>query len=146
MPRGIKTCKSCGATTGPRAYVCKECGAKFNVDVGATLRTRKKKGIKFNWRELMPGDYFRTKSGSGPCFILPNGECEPMGYSGIFRVAYLDGQGIHAYPADKKNSGHCYIYMGREKKTSIGMLRRPHKIRKLTQKPVITNTSMARNM
>lgn len=144
MPRGSKTCKNCGTVTGPRAYTCKECGAQFDVDKGATARKRKRKGIKFDWRELLPGDYFRTKAGSGPCYPLKSGECEPMGYYGVFRVIELCGQGIHAYPVDKRNSGHCFIYMGREKMTDVGMLRRPHKIRKLTQKPTITNITMVR--
>lgn len=147
MGRGTKYCGNpeCKQPTGPRAYKCKHCGYDFNIDVGSSKRKRKTNGVEFNWRELMPGDYFRTIAGSGPIFPLENHEngYESMGYFGIFKVAQLVNDGIHAYPVDKRNSGHCFIYMGRERMTAMGMLRRPHKIRKLTHQPVITNVVMA---
>lgn len=30
MPKGSKTCSSCGTSNGPRSFVCKSCGASFS--------------------------------------------------------------------------------------------------------------------
>lgn len=129
MGRGHKTCKDCGATTGPRAHNCPACGKAFTFknDTVAVDKT-------FNWRHLENGDLIKVVSGSGPYY---DGEEEriPMGYHGIFRVKYVDDKGIHAYPVKARESGHCYIYMGDEVKESIGgLVQKPHKVRKVKQK------------
>ena len=131
MGRGQKTCKQCGAQTGPRSYKCPDCGYSFNVQKGITKRNRKRKGEKVNWRELQSGDFIRVLTGSGPYWPLPDGEREPMGYYGVFKVMHVHEDGLGCYPADKKNSGFCFIYMGEKKKSKIGTTMVPHKIRKV---------------
>ncbi len=131
MGRGQKTCKQCGTQTGPRSYNCPECGYSFNVQKGITKRNRKRRGVQVNWRELQPGDFIRVLAGSGPYWPLPDGEREPMGYYGVFKVAHVHEDGLGCYPADKKNSGFCFIYMGEKKQSKVGTTMVPHKIRKV---------------
>lgn len=99
--------------------------------------------MRVDWRLLKPGDYIKVLSGSGPFWVRKNGEREPMGYYGKFRVSRVGEDGIHAYPTDTKNSGHCYIYMGPKRIGSTGMRNRPHKIRQIAR-PKITNFVMSR--
>jgi hypothetical protein len=70
MPKGCKTCSSCGYCTGPRAYVCPQCHSPFAFKA----QSKEKKSTKiirdFNWRELVAGD--RIKVTGGPYYIVVN--------------------------------------------------------------------------
>lgn len=107
MPKGCKTCSSCGYCTGPRAYACPKCHAPFAFKV----QTKEQKNTKIikniNWKELMPGD--RIKVNGGPYYMNRDQEFVPMGYRGKYTVQKLDNNGIVAY-SDK--GGFCHIYMG----------------------------------
>jgi ribosomal protein L40E len=53
MGKGQKTCEKCGATTGPRAYMCPKCNAPF-VFKAKSKEAKNTKIIRdFNWKELV---------------------------------------------------------------------------------------------
>jgi len=85
---------------------------------------------KIQWTELQPGDIIKVLAGTGPYQII-NGEKICMGYAGKFRVYELNEDGIYAYPVKARESGHCYIYMGKETLSKWGTTLSPHKIRKV---------------
>lgn len=156
MPKGSKTCPECKENTGPRAYECPKCGHiflkrkekhknKFRSKSNApklSQATLKPKGEKVKWSDLTRGDYIRVLGG-GPFWQFADGLVESLGYSGEFEVNRIDKFGIHAYPIDNKNSGHCYIWMADEAISKIGIIRQSHQIEKITN-PKITNVRMAR--
>lgn len=123
--RGQKTCKGCGATTGPRTHACPSCGLAF-VFKGEAVAPASE---KVSWKTLEEGEIIKVVSGSGPYF---NGKEDKisMGYSGIFRVKYTDETGIHAYPVKATESGHCFILM-KSTKSVCGLVNQPHRIRRL---------------
>jgi hypothetical protein len=131
MAKGQKTCEKCGTTTGPRAYMCKNCNAPF-VFKAKSKEAKNTKVIRdFNWRELVKGD--RIRVAGGPYFVS-RGEFIPMGYRGRFVVESVDDQGIRAYGLDKF-SGFCHIYMGADvQNKETGVWKIKHKLMKLKQK------------
>lgn len=132
MPRGQKTCP-CGHSTGPRAFKCPECGYSFNIQKGVTKRRRKRNGDAVeNWKDLKPGDFIRVSS--GPYWVnKETQEHESLGYFGLFRIKKVDVDGLGCYPADKRNNGFCYVYMGKTKMGATGVSHmRAHKIRKVS--------------
>lgn len=157
MSRGHKICKQCGTITGPRTYICKQCGTSFEIkgQQGSVIVSNKpiKKPIKthkpnrvhkvmVDWRTLLPGDYIKSLSGSGPVWLTRDGQWEPLGYAGRFKVHALDKEGIHAYPMDRRNSGHCFIYMGPYTRRYDGLYKRPHKIIKIKMKKDVDNDNV----
>jgi len=133
MAKGQKTCEKCGTTTGPRAYMCKNCNAPF-VFKAKSKEAKNTKIIRdFNWKELVKGDRIRVAGGP---YYVSRGEFIPMGYRGRFVVDSIDDQGIRAYGLDKF-SGFCHIYMGgdvQNKETGVWKIK--HKLMKLKQKVV----------
>ena len=131
MAKGQKTCEKCGTTTGPRAYMCKNCNAPF-VFKAKSKEAKNTKIIRdFNWKELVKGDRIRVAGGP---YYVSRGEFIPMGYRGRFVVDSIDDQGIRAYGLDKF-SGFCHIYMGgdvQNKETGVWKIK--HKLMKLKQK------------
>jgi ribosomal protein L40E len=131
MARGQKICDKCGAATGPRAFMCKNCNTPFVFKA----KSREQKNTKiirdFNWRELVKGD--RIRVGGGPYFVS-KGEFIPMGYRGRFVVESIDQHGICAWGLDK-HTGFCHIYMGgdiQNKETGVWKIK--HKLMKLKSK------------
>jgi hypothetical protein len=131
MAKGQKTCEKCGTTTGPRAYMCKNCNSPF-VFKAKSKEAKNTKIIRdVNWRELVKGD--RIRVAGGPYFVS-RGEFIPMGYRGRFVVDSVDDQGIRAYGLDKF-SGFCHIYMGGDiQNKETGVWKTKHKLMKLKQK------------
>lgn len=131
MAKGQKTCDKCGTTTGPRAYMCKNCNAPF-VFKAKSKEAKNTKIIRdFNWRELVKGDRIRVAGGP---YYVSRGEFIPMGYRGRFVVESIDDQGIRAYGLDKF-SGFCHIYMGNDfQNKETGVWKIKHKLMKLKQK------------
>jgi ribosomal protein L40E len=129
--KGQKTCEKCGATTGPRAYICKKCNYPF-VFKAKSKEAKNTKIIRdFNWKELVKGD--RIRVGGGPYFVS-KGEFVPMGYRGRFVVEGVDHEGIKAWGLDK-HQGFCHIYMGldiQNKETGVWKIK--HKLMKLKPK------------
>jgi len=148
MPRGKKICPKCNKENGARTAKCL-CGHIFYVSTKLKKPKRKRKRRRklyedVDWTTLERGQYIKVIIGSGPYWLLRDGERYPMSYNGKFVVDYLDKDGIHAYPIDKKNSGHCYIYMGKPMKSSVGVHRLPHKVKLITRTPTITNVALSR--
>jgi ribosomal protein L40E len=131
LGKGKKACEKCGATTGPRAYICKKCNYPF-VFKAKSKEAKNTKIIRdFNWKELVKGD--RIRVGGGPYFVS-KGEFVPMGYRGRFVVEGIDNEGIKAWGLDK-HAGFCHIYMGPDflnKETNVWKIK--HKLMKLKQK------------
>jgi len=137
-----KTCPKCSTRCGVRTHSCPQCH-EILYNKEAKLLTKNKfrdKPIKLKkifvapkkiqWTELQPGDIIKVLNGTGPYQII-NGERICMGYAGKFKVKELDDDGIYAYPVKASESGHCYIYMGKEVLSKWGTNLSPHKIRKV---------------
>ena len=78
-----------------------------------------------DWQELERGDLIKIIGGHGPYMII-NGQKHNIGVkSGKYEVLRLDENGIHAM----QGISHCYIYMGKKKKSNVGMSA-PHKFKK----------------
>jgi hypothetical protein len=155
MGKGSKTCQFCSFITGPRSKNCPSCGKGFKLkdkvqpdlipasggSPGASTalsvaHSRKELGHKeVDFRELKKNDYFKVLGG-GPVWpkAIEDGGDLACGYYGIFKVRYIDEEGIHAYGVKSADTGHSYIYMGPEKKMKSGTLMRPHKIVRVTRK------------
>ena len=137
MGSGQKTCKSCGTTTGPRAFRCSQCNTSFNIQKGMARRNRGRAGEDVeNWRELEKGDFIRAIAGSGPYWPCRDGD-EPMGYHGLFRIRRVQRDGILCVAVCKRNSGFCFLYMGDTMKSRAGSILRSHKIRKVDSKFIV---------
>lgn len=142
MGRGQKSCSKCGATTGPRSFNCPACKApfEFKTDAPSLAKMRTKRNSEgavreCNWKELVRGDRIKVVQGSGPYFPT---DADPvnMGYAGKFTVLWITKDAIHAV-GNKKESGHCVIYMGEPVFVEeTGVQREPHKIIKLKQRKV----------
>lgn len=132
MPKGCKSCSSCGFCTGPRAYVCPKCNTPFVFSVKSKEQKNTKIVRNFDWKELQYGDVIKVNG--GPYFLNREGEYIPMGYRGRFIVQSIDSKGIIACGKDKF-SGFCHIYMGpdtQNKDTNVWKIK--HKIIKLKPK------------
>lgn len=131
MPKGQKTCPSCSASNGPRAFACKSCGALFAFKP-QSKETKNTKIIRdVNWKDLVKGD--RIKVGGGPYYVH-KGDFIPMGYRGRYVVDSIDDQGIRAFGLDKQQ-GFCHIYMGGDiQNKDTGVWKTAHKLIKLKQK------------
>lgn len=131
LGKGKKACDNCGATTGPRAYICKKCNTPFVFKVKSKDAKNTKIIRDFNWRELVKGDRIRVNG--GPYFVS-KGEFIPMGYRGRFVVESLDANGILAWGLDK-HQGFCHIYMaGDIQNKETGVWKTKHKLLKLKAK------------
>lgn len=132
--RGRKECPKCQTIQGVRVKQCVSCGHDFHFQPSVL----KEKRSSVDWTELVQGDYIRVISGSGPYMPIPDSlgymEKHNLGYHGVFKVKMLDDNGIHVYPVNKHESGHCFIYMGGKIKTKEGLCKRPHKIVKVKRK------------
>lgn len=143
MARGTKLCQKCGESNGPRSFKCKACQNPFEFKTDSPslskMRTkRNSEGVvkECNWKELVRGDRIKVIQGSGPYFPVANADPINMGYAGKFTVLFIAKDSIHAI-GNKKESGHCVIYMGEP--TFIeetGVQREPHKITKLKQRKI----------
>jgi hypothetical protein len=127
MPRGCKSCSSCGYCTGPRAYVCPKCQTPFAFKAQSKEKKNTKIIRDINWHELISGD--KIKVTGGPYYMNRDQDFVPMGYRGRFTVQSVDAKGILAY-SDK--GGFCHIYMGRDIQCSETKIwKTKHKILKL---------------
>jgi ribosomal protein L40E len=135
LGKGKKACDKCGTTTGPRAYICKNCNTPFIFKNKSKEEKNTKIIHNVNWRELVKGD--RIKVAGGPYFVY-RGEFIPMGYRGKFVVERVDDKGILAWGIDK-SAGFAHIYMGGDiQNKETGVWKTKHKLIKLKQKePVV---------
>ena len=131
MPKGCKSCSSCGFCTGPRAYICPKCNTPFVLKI--KNKGRKNRVVRdFDWHELVRGDLIKVNG--GPYFMNSDGEYVPMGYRGRFSVQGVDDKGILAWSTEK-DGGYCHIYMGptyHDKNT--GLRKTPHTLLKIKKK------------
>ena len=73
MPRGQKICNKCGTFTGPRAFVCKNCGYSFAFKAKSKEQRATRIIKDINWKELQKGDIIKVTG--GPYFYY-NGNFE----------------------------------------------------------------------
>ena len=118
--RGQKVCKSCDQINGARAFACKKCGEPFVMKDG---KIRYGKGVIGDWRTLEPGDHFKIKGRSGDYYYKESGEKHYWRKPGsIYKVIDLQENGINAYGIGGRGAwGFTFIYMGPEKKSSLGL-------------------------
>lgn len=126
--RMTKTCPACNEKNPIRIRKCKKCETIFEFKVKKKKHKQKKETIS-DWTLLQIGDYIKVSSG-GPVFIDKNNNELSMGYHGSFSVISLDENGIIAHGLDK-SCGFCHIWMGEEKISDTGVLKKPHKIHKI---------------
>jgi len=130
--KGKKTCTKCNTLTGPRTKICKKCGEHFVFKVrGRRIKTNELK----NWESLKRGDVVKSVQGYGPYWINEEGERESLGYYGLFKVRYVEKDGIGAYPYGnkQKHGGFHFLYMGKEQKSITGGISRSHKLELVKQ-------------
>jgi uncharacterized membrane protein YvbJ len=60
MPRGQKLCSNCGSTSGPRAFVCKNCNTQFSFKAKSREEKNTRLIKNFNWKELQKGDVIKV--------------------------------------------------------------------------------------
>ena len=133
--KGKKTCTKCQTMTGPRTKVCKKCGEHFVFKF--KLRNKIKTNELKDWKSLKRGDVIKSIQGHGPYWINEEGERESCGYFGLFRVRYVEKDGIGAYPYGhkQKHGGFHFLYMGKEQAEKlIGTISRPHKLHLVKEK------------
>jgi hypothetical protein len=121
MPK--KICFSCKKENHPRCKIC-TCGQKF---VFKPKKNEKYKSI--NWKDLVKGDIILVKG--GPIWINSSGVKLSMGYKGKYKVLYLDDDGIVSYGCGNGNMGFCHIWMKNKQKKENGIIKIPHKIKKI---------------
>lgn len=121
----FKICVECKEKNPIRIRRCKKCEAIFEFKV---KKKKQRKESSYDWRLLAPGDEIKVASG-GPVFIDKDKNELPMGYHGNFSVISIDDNGILAHGIDR--CGFCHIWMGVEKESGTGVLKKPHKIYKL---------------
>lgn len=128
MAKGQKTCDDCGLATGPRTKVCKGCNTAFVFK--APNKRRPKTNLIEDWQALQKGQVIKSLQGYGPYYVNDEEERVSTGYSGLYKVDYVDGNGIGAYEfsSDGNGSGFCHLYMGEEKKSKVFGTLSPHKI------------------
>ena len=116
-----KKCPNCGELSHPRVKVCK-CGNKF------VFKPKKREKYKsVSWQDLKKGDIIRVKG--GPFWVNSSGIKISMGYKGKYCVEKIDENGILAYGIEK--SGFCHIWMKEKVKKDTGIIKIPHKIKKI---------------
>ena len=131
MPRGQKLCSNCGSTSGPRAFVCKNCNTQFAFKAKSREEKNTRLIKNFNWKDLQKGDVIKV---SGGPYFYHAGEPVGMGYRGKFMVENIDEKGIRAWGIGKQ-SGFAHIYMGRDfQNPETGVWKVKHKIIKLKKK------------
>lgn len=115
-----KECPNCKNKAHPRVKLCK-CGYKF------IFKNKKNKYKSVKWQELNEGDIIKVSG--GPFWVNSKGSKVLMGYKGKYRVASLDQNGILAYGLDR--GGFCHIWMKEKVATNDGIVKIPHKIKKI---------------
>jgi len=134
MPKGKKTCPSCGASRGVRTKVC-DCGHQFHFQPAIF---KKQKGKAVDWTTLKEGNIIRCINGHGPYYLSKDRPGEKIGfnYRGKYKVRGISEKGIEAFPyQNKSHSGFCFIYMGEpDYSESVGIYRESHKIVLLKEK------------
>tara|TARA_R100000700_G_C3120279_1_gene109580 strand:- start:287 stop:682 length:396 start_codon:yes stop_codon:yes gene_type:complete len=130
--KGQKTCAKCQTKAGPRTKICKKCGEHFVFKFrGRKVKTNELK----DWKSLKRGDVVKSIQGYGPYWINEDGERESLGYYGLFKVRYVEKDGIGAYPygAKQRHGGFHFLYMGKEKESITGGISRSHKLELVKQ-------------
>jgi hypothetical protein len=105
IKRGQKTCDSCGAINGVRAFVCKNCDTEFNMK---KPRKRPRKTVVEDFKTLERGDTIRVVGNSGPYYTGQDGERIYLVDRGKYTVISTDNTGIQVYG----ENGYGYLYMG----------------------------------
>ncbi len=142
MSRGKKICKNCGISCGPRSLACPKCGIKFIFKDKSPAQILDKimgnipSKTLCDYKTLERGDRIKVIQGSGPYFkSKETGENIPMGYTGKFKVLYVDKNYIHATGNKKEGvNARCLIYVGPPQQSQYGVWKEPHKVVKLKRK------------
>ena len=121
----FKLCPRCGEKCPARIRKCKKCDGTFAFKI---KKKKAKTTSVSDWKALATGD--RIKVSGGSVYIDKQGNEMSMGYSGVFSVCSVDEKGIVACGKDK-TSGFCHIWMVEETVSEMGILKRPHKIRRI---------------
>tara|TARA_A100001515_G_scaffold127595_1_gene113393 strand:- start:261 stop:695 length:435 start_codon:yes stop_codon:yes gene_type:complete len=139
----FKVCSKCQEKNGVRALNCKKCGSVFIPRTKARIPNKRKRGIIktkiTNWNEqLSQGDIVKIVQGSGPYYMLDNGDKQYSGVYGVVRVKQKEHNGFWAtHYKLKQNRGSLFVYMGHNCNSPVvpNLIRSKHKIVKLENIP-----------
>jgi len=119
-----KVCTHCQERVGVRTKRCPHCKqafheapkiaevAKYLAPLSEQVTGRRKRRFKtVDWKSLLPGDMIRVIGGSGPYFVLEDGQNQYTTERGVYRVISLDKMGINAQGVGKLCGFH-HLYMG----------------------------------
>jgi len=124
----FKLCPHCGEKCPARIRRCKKCDGVFAFKI---KKNKSKTSSVSDWKALVPGEHIKVSGGS--VYIDKQGNETSMGYSGVFSVCGVDEKGILACGKDR-TSGFCHIWMLQEAESEMGIIKRPHKVRKINVK------------
>lgn len=119
---------------------CKQCQYIFNIKSSPKKRRGIIKRTVSNWNEeLSIGDIVKIVRGSGPYYLLSNGEKHYLSINGIVRIEDIEDNGFWAvHHKLKQNRGSFFVYMGPKRCSPIvdHLVRQKHKVIKLDNFPV----------
>jgi hypothetical protein len=129
-----KTCGKCSGKNGVRTLVCRHCSFPFTEK---SHSSKSGSQIGEEWKELKRGDLIKIKQGSGPYYLLSNGEREYLSISGKVRVLSIEALGfwaVHDRLRDKR--GEFFVYMGATCRSPVdrSLIRKRHKIIRMKEK------------
>lgn len=138
-----KVCSQCQENNGVRTLNCKKCGFTFIPKIKNNIPNKRKRGITktfiTNWEEeLSKGDIVKIIQGTGPYYLLENGERHYLSINGIVRVGDKEHNGFWAtHYKLKQNRGSFFVYMGHKCRSPISdsLIRQKHKIVKFDNIP-----------
>lgn len=128
-----KICLKCSGKNGVRTLVCKHCSSSFTEKA----HSGKEKSLIEDWTELKKGDLIKIKQGSGPYYLLSNGEKQYLSISGKVRVISIEELGFWAvHYRLRDNRGHFFVYMGKTCRSPIdkSLIRKRHNISRIKEK------------
>jgi len=138
-----KVCSQCQENNGVRTLNCKKCGFTFIPKIKNKITNKRKKGIIktsiTNWEEqLSKGDIVKIIQGTGPYYLLEDGERHYLSINGIVRVGDKEHNGFWAtHYKLKQNRGSFFVYMGHKCRSPISdsLIRQKHKVVKFDNIP-----------
>lgn len=129
-------CKKCNTSFIPKSG--NVVSRKQEISISGKREKVKRSSPVINWEEeLSPGDIVKIKQGSGPFYILGNGEREYLSINGIVMVKQKESNGFWATHCKLKHKrGTFFVYMGKTCRSPAdnSLIRKRHKLLKLTVK------------
>lgn len=123
----VKVCPDCQMPCHARLAQCKKCGFVFYKKKNAPIE---------DWKSLECGDYIRVVGRSGSYYIKGDGDKIYFTDAGIYNVRQVHHNGLTVVGTGKQSHGYEFLYMGREKRSSLldNLYNSPHKLLRVPYK------------